>query len=326
MELVKGLNIYTYDEILEKVRGSYGRARGVEGKLQAVRDIIVSRTEDVEKLASLLEGLHGFYWRLVEVEFDRGEIEGAVRCVRKARFMVDKLWGRYRYIAMAAGGERGFVREGVGRMLSLVKRCRRGLLVLKNLVVFLQGLPSINPEEPIVIVAGPPNAGKSTFVRSVSTAKPEVANYPFTTKQVTVGHRDYGVFRVQVIDTPGLLDRPVEEMNPIERRAAAALSELRGTVIFMLDPTRGSYMSLERQVRVAWGVWGLIGGKPLYVVVNKVDIADSLELESALRAASDLVGRGLASGVYTVKAVDRDSASKILDDIVAKEFTGYFKV
>lgn len=326
MELVKRLNIYTYDEILEKVRGSYGRARRAEGKLQAVRDVIVSRTEDVERLASLLEGLHSFYWRLVEVEFDRGEIEGAVRCVRKARFMVDKLWERYRYIVMAAGRERGVVREGVGRMLSLVKRCRRGLLVLKNLVVFLQGLPSINPEDPIVIVAGPPNAGKSTFVRSVSTAKPEVANYPFTTKQVTVGHRDYGVFKIQVIDTPGLLDRPVEDMNPIERRAVAALSELRGAVIFMLDPTRDSYMSIERQVKLAGGVKGLIGGKPLYVVVNKVDVAGSLEVENALRAASDLVEKGLASGIYTVKAIDRDSSSKILDEIVAKEFTGYFKV
>ncbi len=326
MELVKGLTIYTYDEILEKVRGSYGRARGAEGRLQAVRDVIVSRTESVVKLSSLLEGLHSFYWRLVEVEFDRGEIEGAFKCVRKARFMVDKLWGRYRYIVMAAGGERGVVREGVGRMLSLVKKCRRGLLILKNLVVFLQGLPSINPEEPIVVVAGPPNVGKSTFVRSVSTAKPEVANYPFTTKQVTVGHRDYGVFKVQVIDTPGLLDRPVEEMNPIERRAAAALGELRGAVIFMLDPTRDSYMSLERQVKVAWGVKSLIGGKPLYVAVNKVDVADRLELGKALRIASELVEGGLASGFYTVKALDRDSASKILDDIVAKEFTSYFKV
>ena len=40
--------------------------------------------------------------------------------------------------------------------------------------------------------------------------------YAFTTKSLFVGHMDYRYLRWQVIDTPGILDRPLEERNTIE--------------------------------------------------------------------------------------------------------------
>lgn len=44
----------------------------------------------------------------------------------------------------------------------------------------------------------------------------EVQPYAFTTKSLFVGHTDYKYLRWQVIDTPGILDRPLEERNTIE--------------------------------------------------------------------------------------------------------------
>ena len=44
----------------------------------------------------------------------------------------------------------------------------------------------------------------------------EVQPYAFTTKSLYVGHTDYKYLRWQVIDTPGILDRPLEERNTIE--------------------------------------------------------------------------------------------------------------
>ncbi len=322
VEEAKHISIPLYDDILRKIKSRYPRRGGIEGeiaKLQTVYNIAISKTESVISLEKLLSNLHSFYWRLVEVEFEREAINEAFKCISKARRIARKLWERYRYTILASRDLKEAKRvsaEGRGRILSLFKRCRRRLELLRNLTVFLQKLPSINPEEPTVIVAGPPNVGKSTFVRSVSTAKPEVADYPFTTKQITVGHRTYGFVRVQVIDTPGLLDRPLEEMNQIERRAVAALTELKGVVIFLVDPTKNAYMSLERQVKLARDVKAITGGKPVYVGVNKCDVAGEEEVERAVNLFLKLKEEGVVEGVYRLSAINSIEASRVLDEIV----------
>ncbi len=50
----------------------------------------------------------------------------------------------------------------------------------------------------------------------MTRADVEVQPYAFTTKSLFVGHMDYRYLRWQVIDTPGILDRPLEERNTIE--------------------------------------------------------------------------------------------------------------
>jgi GTP1/Obg family GTP-binding protein len=53
-------------------------------------------------------------------------------------------------------------------------------------------------------------------VNKVTRADVDVQPYAFTTKSLFVGHLDYKYLRWQVIDTPGVLDHPLEEMNTIE--------------------------------------------------------------------------------------------------------------
>ena len=324
VEEAKHISIPLYEDILARIKSRYPRRGGVEGeiaKLQTVYNIAISKTEDVARLEKLLSRLHPFYWRLVEIEFDRRAVEEAFKCLSKARRIARRLWERYRYSILASRDVREARRvsaEGRGRILSLFKRCGRRLELLRSLTVFLQRLPTINPEEPTVIVAGPPNVGKSTFVRSVSTAKPEVADYPFTTKQVTVGHRAYGFTRIQIIDTPGLLDRPLEEMNQIERRAVAALMELKGVILFLADPTRNAYMSLERQVKLARDIASITGGRGVYVGVNKCDIAEEQDVERVVELFTKLKEEGVVVEVYRLSAVNSVEASRVLDDIVRR--------
>jgi nucleolar GTP-binding protein len=56
----------------------------------------------------------------------------------------------------------------------------------------------------------------------VTRADVDVQPYAFTTKSLFVGHMVYRYLRWQVIDTPGILDRPLEERNTIEMQARAA--------------------------------------------------------------------------------------------------------
>ncbi|NIU67002.1 MAG: GTP-binding protein, partial [Actinobacteria bacterium] len=88
----------------------------------------------------------------------------------------------------------------------------------------LRDLPDIRPDEPTVVVAGYPNVGKSSFVNAVTRASNRVAEYPFTTTGVQIGHVERDRIRYQLVDTPGLLDRPPAERNAIERQAASALA------------------------------------------------------------------------------------------------------
>src|SRR5690242_16384297 len=53
-----------------------------------------------------------------------------------------------------------------------------------------------------VILIGPPNAGKSRILSRLTRATPEVAPYPFTTREPHVGMMDWEDVRVQLIDTP----------------------------------------------------------------------------------------------------------------------------
>ena len=49
-----------------------------------------------------------------------------------------------------------------------------------------------------------------------------------------VGHMDHRYLRWQVVDTPGILDRPLEERNTIEMQAITALAHLQCCVLYFL--------------------------------------------------------------------------------------------
>ena len=61
----------------------------------------------------------------------------------------------------------------------------------------------------------------------------DVQPYAFTTKSLFVGHLDHRYLRWQVIDTPGILDRPLEERNTIEMQVCS----LRGRSCGLQSPS-----------------------------------------------------------------------------------------
>lgn len=165
------------------------------------------------------------------------------------------------------------IRKGFyGRLGSYVDQISKDLLFLQDAKNKFRDLPSIDPKIPTAVVAGFPNVGKSSLVTCISTAAPEVAPYPFTTKGITIGHikDDWRMF--QIVDTPGLLDRSFEDRNDIEKQAVLALRYLTDIMIFVLDPSETCGYPMEKQEDLLRTVRENFDGVPIIVVESKCDV------------------------------------------------------
>jgi nucleolar GTP-binding protein len=162
-------------------------------------------------------------------------------------------------------------KSAFGRISSVMRSIEKDLLFLNETRNLLRKMPTINPSLPTILIAGYPNVGKSSFIVRITGARPEIASYPFTTRGIFVGHFMRGEQRYQVVDTPGLLDRPMEERNNIERQTIAALSHLQGVLLFILDPSEHCGYPLDSQLSLAQDIQNWIS-LPMLIVANKADI------------------------------------------------------
>jgi len=158
-----------------------------------------------------------------------------------------------------------------GRISSVMRSIEKDLLFLNEARNMLRRMPTIDPNMPTILIAGYPNVGKSSFIIQVTGARPEIASYPFTTRGIYVGHFTRGDQKYQVIDTPGLLDRPLSERNEIERQTVAALSHLQGVVLYILDPSEYCGYPLESQLNLAEDLKNWIK-LPILIAANKADV------------------------------------------------------
>ena len=99
----------------------------------------------------------------------------------------------------------------------------------------------------------------------------DVQPYAFTTKSLYVGHCDYRYLRWQVIDTPGILDHPLEERNTIEMQAITALAHLTCSVLYFVDISETCGYPIEQQVSLFQSIKPLFANKQLIIVINKID-------------------------------------------------------
>src|SRR5688572_29046908 len=181
-----------------------------------------------------------------------------------------------------------------GRCSSIVYDVEKDLAFLGKARDTVRMLPQVHPEYATVVIAGFPNVGKSSLLKAWTDAHPEIAAYAFTTKNANVGHFAVGegsaATQVQLVDTPGLLDRPDAKRNPVERQAVAALRHTADAVLFLLDPTPMAGYSMEEQMHLLEQVRRDMAGVPLLVAETKADL---LRSGSGNLAFSTQTGEGL---------------------------------
>ena len=89
---------------------------------------------------------------------------------------------------------------------------------------------------------------------------------------------DYKYLRWQVIDTPGVLDHPLEEMNTIEMQSITALAHIRSAILYFMDLSEQCGYSVEAQCKLFNSIKPLFLNKPVVLVINKIDIVRLSEL------------------------------------------------
>ncbi|XP_050480636.1 nucleolar GTP-binding protein 1 isoform X1 [Bombus huntii] len=222
-----------------------------------------------------LDDVHPFYADLMNVLYDKDHYKLALGQINIARHLIDNVAKDYARL-MKYGDSlyrcKQLKKAALGRMATIMKRQAANLAYLEQVRQHLARLPSIDPYTRTIIICGFPNVGKSSFINKITRADVEVQPYAFTTKSLYVGHMDYKYLRWQVVDTPGILDHPLEERNVIEMQAITALAHLRAAVLYFCDISEQCGHSLDQQVKLFESIKPLFANKPLTVVANKVDI------------------------------------------------------
>ncbi len=278
VELESIPTVPTADEILDrsfrrassKMKLKKNKDRANEEFVRAVSQAIHDRLVRVMQSFPELDSLPAFYRDIVDIMWGVGRVRKALGSVGWAA-----RWARTHGPGLAYQTRKSefpsrIRKRAVARLSSVVHQVGEDLEFLNEVRNVLRKLPHVS-DEFTVVVAGYPNVGKSSFIRLVSSATPEVASYPFTTKGIIVGHRHVGRQRVQFIDTPGVLDRPAAERSGIERQALTAMVNLASVILVILDASEQCGYPLEDQFRLLHEIEEMVS-VPVLPVINKADI------------------------------------------------------
>ncbi|KAE9616579.1 hypothetical protein Lal_00034604 [Lupinus albus] len=234
-----------------------------------------------EKLSTIvdefprLDDIHPFYGDLLHVLYNKDHYKLALGQINTARNLIGKI--AKDYVRLLKYGDSLYRCKclkvaALGRMCTVLKRIGPSLAYLEQIRQHMARLPSIDPNTRTVLICGYPNVGKSSFINKITRADVDVQPYAFTTKSLFVGHTDYKYLRYQVIDTPGILDRPFEDRNIIEMCSITALAHLRAAILFFLDISGSCGYTIAQQAALFHSIKSLFLNKPLIIVCNKTDL------------------------------------------------------
>lgn len=170
-----------------------------------------------------------------------------------------------------------------------------------------------------VVLIGPPNAGKSQLVKSLTNADPEIGDYPFTTHSPYPAMMKFENIQIQIIDTPPITPEYIEVLHTelikgadgvllLLDLAASNPKEVLENLLVKLKEKRIEFIGGDK--KIPSGTW--LFHKRTLIVANKKDAPTAEEKLNILRKATEPV-----LNIVTVSAVHGDG----LEDLKKKIFS-----
>ena len=250
-------------------------------KVRFTEDSITEKLESITKNFPKLDDIHPFYADMINILYDKDHYKLALGTVNTAKNICQKIASDY--VKLLKYGDslyrcKQLKVAALGRMMTTLKKLGASFNYLEEVRKHLSRFPSIDPTERTLILAGFPNVGKSSFMNKITYADSEVQAYHFTTQSLFVGHTYYKNIRWQVIDTPGILDRALEQRNIIEMQTITALAHLDACILYFVDVSENCGYSIAQQVSLFDSIRPLFKNKPLVIIANKTDLRKYNEL------------------------------------------------
>lgn len=88
------------------------------------------------------------------------------------------------------------------------------------------------------------------------------------------------MLRFQAVDTPGILDHALEEMNTIEHQSICAIAHLRAHILYFMDLSEQCGYSVASQIALFNNIKPLFANKLITIVINKIDLMRPSQLDA----------------------------------------------
>ncbi|PKS08908.1 hypothetical protein jhhlp_003521, partial [Lomentospora prolificans] len=265
---------------ISRIRAFYTR------KVKFTQETLSERLGEIIEAFPRLNDVHPFHKDLFNTLYDADHFRIALGQLSTAKHLVETVSRDYVRLIKYAQSLfqcKQLKRAGLGRMATIVKKLKEPLLYLDQVRQHLGRLPAIDPNTRTLLICGFPNTGKSSFLKSITRADVDVQPYAFTTKSLFVGHFDHSYLRFCAIDTPGILDHPLEEMNTIEMQSITAIAHLRAAILYFMDLSEQCGYPVSAQIALFKSIRPLFANKIVFLAINKIDVAKPEDLSPELQ-------------------------------------------
>lgn len=255
------------------------RSQFVEmSKLESMEVEINNQLMSILKSFPSIDNLSEFYRELINVTLDYGYLKKSLAslkwCVDKNRDFL-KMYKKNIKFSTEIDKINQYRRDFYGRVASTLKQINKHLLYLEFARKTMLDYPSIKTSLTTIAIAGFPNVGKSTLLSKITTAKPKIGSYAFTTRGVNLGYSEINGNKIQFMDTPGTLNR-FEKQNTEEKIATMAIKYVAEAIIYVFDLTEAS-SPMDDQIKLYETMKKT--RKPVIAYLSKTDILDESSIE-----------------------------------------------